>query len=344
MKLKSFITLFLCLFYLVSTAQNEINIGNKKPKCYERNSSASGKRFVEWECGKIVGIIDCNEKLDYDEGSNTILSKSSGSAFTGRCESCFQNGTLERRMNFVNGKEEGPDTTYYKTSCLMVTRNHIYGKEEGLWTYYYDSTSAIAWMMNYKNGMKHGQQVFLNRKGDTTSFENYTDGILNGIKKTYYKESKVEKQVIYKNGLLDGQFIVYNLDQKMLQSVSYKAGKKNGLATYFYDDGTLLRTENWVMDVKNGEFKTLYYEGTVQTIENYKKGLKEGWFEDRFYDQKLKRRALYKKDILIEEHIYDMYGKEISTFGVEASKDVEDDAMPTTGKAKKTKKTKKPKK
>lgn len=343
MKLRSILTLVLCAFQLISIAQ--IEVGNKKPKCYERSNA--GKRFVEWDCGKVVGIIDCNEKLDYDEGSNTILSKSSGSAFTGKCESCYQNGVLERRMNFVNGKEEGADTTYYSSSCLMVTRNHIYGKEEGLWTYYYDSTTNVAWMMNYKNGLKHGQQVFFNRKGDTTSFENYTAGNLNGVKRTYFDSSKVEKQVVYKNGLIDGQFITYNRAGKPLQSVTYKAGKKNGVATYYYDDGTLLRTENWLMDVKNGEFKTLYYEGFVQIIENYKKGQKEGWFEERYFDQKLKRRALYKKDVLIEEHVYDIYGKEISTFGGESSKDVEDDAMPTTDakpkKAKKEKKVKEPK-
>jgi hypothetical protein len=100
------------------------------------------------------------------------------------------------------------------------------------------------------------------------------------------------------------------------------------------------------MDVKNGEFKTFYYEGFVQVSENYKKGLKEGWFEEFFPDQKRKSRALYKKDVLIEEHVWDESGREIKTFGGKVSSGVEDDAVPTAGKKKKEKKpkAKKPKK
>ena len=80
----------------------------------------------------------------------------------------------------------------------------------------------------------------------------------------------------------------------------------------------------------------------IKKIENYKRGLKEGWFEDRDSDQIVRRRALYKKDLTIEEHLFDDEGKEISTFGGAAKKGAEDDAMPADSKKKK--KTKKEKK
>ncbi len=80
----------------------------------------------------------------------------------------------------------------------------------------------------------------------------------------------------------------------------------------------------------------------------YKNGQKDGRFEDRFYDKKLKRWAIYKKDVLIEEHVFDEQGKEIKTFGGAPSSGKEDDAMPTSKKEKKkepkAKKEKKPKK
>lgn len=324
-------------------AQIEVPNAGAQKKCYEKRDALKGKRFVEWECGKIAGVIDCNEKLEYDEGSNTLFSKSSGSPFTGKCETCHQNGILERRINFVNGKEDGPDSTYYETGCLMVVRNHIGGKENGKWVFYYDSTQYIAWEMNYAMGEKNGPQIFMGPKGDTTLMETYKNGVLNGKKKTFYAKSKVEKEVNYLNGVFHGPFIIYNKEGKILQSLNYKQGKKDGTCTYYYDDGTLLRTESWLLDQKNGEFKTLYYNGTVQVIENYKKGLKEGWFEERFPDQKLKRRAFYKKDVLMEEHVYNDQGKEISTFGGTSSKGAEDDEMPVA-KTKKPKKEKKSKK
>lgn len=414
-------------------AQDDLTI--KKKNCYDRSTALKGKRFVDFECGKTAGVIDCNEKLEFDEGSNTLFSASSGSPFNGTCETCHQNGLLEHRIKFINGKEDGPDTTYYESGCMMVVRNHIVGKETGLWTYYYDSTNRIAWEMNYLNGQKNGKQVFLGPKGDTTLYETYLNGVLHGVKKTYYAKSKVEKQVTYTNGVFNGPFITYNKEGKILQSVNYKQGKKNGVATYYYDDGVLLRTENWDMDARNGEFKTLYYEQNVQSIENYKKNknykesrldaevyecstramadevykmlgekqnakqitekindkaglrissnksldeantpylkdvkvkegpnepipfeqkfyvikvnskfttfpvdVKEGWFEERFPDNKLKRRALYRNNVLLEEHVYNEQGKEIKTFGAKSSKGAEDDQVPVDKKKKKEKK------
>ena len=94
------------------------------------------------------------------------------------------------------------------------------------------------------------------------------------------------------------------------------------------------------MGVKNGEFKIFYYQGHIQESENYKKGKKEGWFETFYPDSKDKRRALYKKDVLVEEHKYDEHGRETYTFGAQPDGGDEDDAMPT-GKKKKKKKKKK---
>jgi antitoxin component YwqK of YwqJK toxin-antitoxin module len=322
-------------------AQEDISVGNKKPKCFEKADAQKNKKFVDWECGKIAGIVDCNEKLEFDEGSNTIFSASSGSPYTGRCETCHQNGILERRITFMNGKEDGADTTYYQTGCLMVMRNHILGIENGKWLFFYDSTNYVAWEMNYLLGQKHGRQLFFSPRGDTTLEENYNNGVLNGVKKTYFRDAKLEKEVHYRKGIIDGPFLVYNKEGKLIQSSNYKEGKKNGVFTYNYDDGTLLRTENWIYDIKSGEFKTFYYQGAIQKIENYKRGLKEGWFEDRDSDQIVRRRALYKKDVMIEEHLFDDEGKEISTFGGAAKKGAEDDAMPADSKKKKTKKEKK---
>lgn len=281
------------------------NLDIKRKNCYDRGAAQRGKKFVDWECGKIAGVIDCNEKLEFDEGSNTLFSKSSGSPYSGTCETCHSNGILEHRITFVNGKENGMDTTYYESGCMMVVRNHISGKENGLWTFYYDSTQRIAWEMNYLNGQKHGKQVFMNAKGDTTLLENYSNGVLNGIKKTYYPKSKPEKVVNYANGVFNGLFITYNKEGKMLQSVNYKQGKKDGACTYYYDDGVLMRTENWSMDAKNGEFKTLYYDQSLQTLESYKKnkGKKFEILEGEVYECMNQQTSLEVRKMLEQDNM-----------------------------------------
>ena len=429
---------FLCFLALaaISYAQPKFGV-EKKDSCYKKATERSKQRFAEWECGKIAGVVDCNEKLELDPGSNTVITAAGKKPFSGTCETCHMNGLLERRVKFVNGKTDGVDSTNYASGCLMVVRSHIQGVENGKWMYFNDSTGIMAWEKNYSMGQFHGPQVTYTRKGDTLKFENYNMGVLQGKKVTYDAKGIRIKQVSYKNGELDGPFLVYNKDGKIIEEINYKEGKKHGVFKYYYDDGTLLRTENWDMDCRNGEFKTLFYDGKVQSIEIYKKSagnvtnyyttetyeckdeatakevkklldggkkkaqvleaigskstvnvfedkrilpdqksyfkgakleggvnkpykldgkyyvvlvlkidaiakneIREGWFEDRFPDGKIKRRALYSKDVLIEEHVFDEQGREIKTFGGNANSGKEDDAMPTeTGK--KSKKGKK---
>jgi len=91
----------------------------------------------------------------------------------------------------------------------------------------------------------------------------------------------------------------------------------------------LLMTESWDNGVKNGEFKTFYYQGHLQVLETYKKGIKEGKFQEFYPDQKPKRLAVYVKNVLVEEHLFDELGNETHTFGGGAKSGAEDDAMPT---------------
>jgi antitoxin component YwqK of YwqJK toxin-antitoxin module len=311
----------------------------EKLKCFEKGNKQ--KTYAEWECGKTPGVVDCNEKIDFEENNKTFLSKSGGKPYTGSCETCFENGIRERKITFLNGKEHGQDTTKYYSGCPMVVRNHINGFENGKWTFFYDSTSVLAWEMNYLLGQKHGKHVYFSRYGDTTLLENYKNDILNGVKRTFYKGGKIHRHIYYTNGIINGPFFSYNKEGKLLEKLNYKNGKKDGVFTYYYEDGTLLKTEFWSNDIKNGAFITYYYQGFIQTSENYKKGIKEGWFEEYHANKKLKLRSLYKKGVLIEEHEFNEKGKEIKTFPeVIVEKEVEDDDIEQEIKEKKKKRRK----
>ena len=308
--MKIIITFFLLCFS--SLILSQLDKSGKK-KCYEGNIK-NGQKYIEWQCGKTPGVVDCNAKIDFDERSKTYISASGGKPYTGKCETCYENGMRERFMTFLNGKENGTDTTKYISGCSMVVRTHIEGFENGKWMYFYDSTNIIAWEMNYLVGQKHGKFAYFNSLGDTTLLENYAYDQLHGDKRIFYSNGKVKRSIHYTKGIIDGTFTSYNKDGKMTEKLNYKVGKKDGLLTYYYDDGTLLKTENWLNDVKHGPFKTFYYQGFLQTLENYKKGIKDGWFEEYFPNKKLRIRSLFKKGVLLEEHEFNEKGKEIRTF------------------------------
>jgi antitoxin component YwqK of YwqJK toxin-antitoxin module len=429
--MKNLIT-FLFLI-LISSSFSQIGGKPVREKCNDKQTAREGQRFADWDCGKATNVVDCNEKLELDENTNTIFSRGTGAPFTGTCETCHTNGILERKVSFIAGKENGTDTSYYQTGCPMVIRTHIQGAENGQWTFFHDTIySVVAWEMNFFAGEKHGKHVYFTKKGDTTLLEHYKNGLLDGIKKKYYPESKIKTEINYKKGLMDGQYINYNYDGVVIEKLNYKEGKKDGECTYFYTNGKLLQTENWDMDVKVGEQKTFYLQGHIQTLETWAKGsgketayfsfdvfeceskevakeveaslnnktastkiiselgaqnpvvlyeerlieqkdisflkgkklirgvneaykykdkfyvvlgldrqvitkkeIREGVFEEYFPNQKMKRQAIYKKDVLIEEHVFDEFGNETKTFGGSAKKKTEDDKLPEGKKKKK---------
>lgn len=348
--MKLILFILLGIFSLHVSAQ--IPEVKQQKKCYLKydengNEIKSKPKYSAWECGKVAAYVDCNQRLEFDESSDMIYLKNddmvnaagANKPFTGTCETCHMNGTIERRVSFVNGKQNGIDTTKYMSGCPQVIRNHIQGVESGQWLYYYDSTEYLAWEMNYMMGQLHGRQIYFKENGDTTRWEIYENGVLNGMKRTYYPYSKIKQEANYKMGVLDGLFKIYNRDGVVIEELNYLQSKKNDECKYFYDDGKPLKIEHWIAGVKNGEFKMFFYDGTVQTSENYKKGLKEGVFEEFYPDGKIKHKRVFKKDILLEEYKYDEHGRETYAFPERIITDDEDDAVPSMGD-KKTKKKK----
>jgi len=344
------VAFFLCWQNKALTQIVSINQSQETP-CYQKAQELRKQGIVLPECGKLAGVIDCNEELEYDQELDLFFKKAkdfvrregSGQTFSGSCETCFMNGLLERRIHFLNGREHGTDTTYYPSGCPQAIRSHLQGVESGTWIYFYDSTNITAWEINYYMGKKHGQVLYLKANGDTTKLESYKNDRLDGIKKEYYKGSKLKSEMSYKDGLLDGPFKFYNKDEMLLEEMNFKGNKKHGTQKYFYEDGVLLRTENWTNDVKTGEFKMFYHQGHIQSVETYdKKGLKDGKFEEYYPTHAPKRIAVYRKDQLVEEHQFDEHGNETFTFGGQLISDSEDDDLPSDQLKKK--RTKKPKK
>lgn len=361
-KIKIYTLVLVISFIGYSFGQIGTDLDARNKRCFDKSVERIGQRYVDWECGKSDQIVNCNEKLESDPGTNLVVHGKSGQPFTGKCETCHMNGIRERIVQFTNGKVNGTDTTIYESGCVQVVRNHIDGVENGKWTYYNDTSGLEAWTINYFNGEKHGLSIYYSHfkvgtdkynikignststrtyglyDSDTLRVEYYKMGKLDGKRTEYFPGSKIEKEVNYKEGLLHGSFIIYNKDGIVLQDLNYYQGKKDGVCQYYYEEGSLLSVENWSKGVKSGEFKTFYIQGHIQSKESYnKRGERHGDFEERFPNDKVKRTAIYKKGKLVEEHIFDEYGNEIRTVGVEnPTSGNEDDEVPT--KSKKTKK------
>lgn len=330
---------FLSFILLSNVVMAQIN-QDARLKCYEKPPGYK----PTWQCGLTPGVIDCQEKLVYDEDRKLVVTNSTGAAFTGTCETCYLNGQLEQQVTFVNGKEDGEIITYFKSGCTQVVENYVQGIENGTFTVYYDSTGIVQKESNFYMGQFEGHQYQLTKNGDTVISEYYTNDLLNGMRRDFHPEGKLRTEVNYTDGLINGMYKRYSPEGVLLEEIPYKNGKRNGVLKSYFDDGVVLAVENWTMDVKNGEFKAFFYDGTIRLNEFYKKGVPEGLFEERYPNNQIMWSKIYKKGKLIEEHRYDENGIETYSFGVDDATGAEDDQMPEDQTEKKKKKSKKEKK
>ena len=172
--------IILFVFGIFASSFSQIGpVKKKNNSCTEKGEQRRKNiKYAEWECGKKAGTVDCNEKLSYNQDNNTFLAGMDGTPYNGKCETCHNNGLIERTVSFVNGKEDGIDTTTYQTGCIQVIRAHIQGVRNGQWIYYYDSTAQMAWEMNYFIGQQHGKSIFFTKITITVYYMVYKKHII----------------------------------------------------------------------------------------------------------------------------------------------------------------------
>src|SRR5690606_31961867 len=100
--MKKILFLF-CLIHTVVFAQPNFGVVKRDSvPCYKKAELRAKNRYAEWECGKIAGIVNCNEKLEMSADGKQVVTSNAKMPFSGICETCHMNGILERRVEFVN--------------------------------------------------------------------------------------------------------------------------------------------------------------------------------------------------------------------------------------------------
>lgn len=98
--------------------------------------------------------------------------------FTGRIIEHFKSNTINKSTEYVNGKEEGWQTTFYPDGSLSEKRYFTKGEKDNLHT---------GW---WQNGNKRFEYHF-------------TNGVYNGDYKEWYQSGQLLKHIHYTNGTDD---------------------------------------------------------------------------------------------------------------------------------------------
>jgi antitoxin component YwqK of YwqJK toxin-antitoxin module len=302
------------IFLLISTG----SVFSQK-KCYEDSIDAEG--YIVSDCGRKKGVVNFDEKLMIEPGTNVILWDHNKQPFNGECESCFGHNEKTRfRFKVENGNINGNYVSNYESGCIQERGVKVMGKFDGLIEIFYDSTNAVKEIANYVLGKLDGPQLFLRSNGDTISFENYKviskkdqiESILHGVQKLYYSDSKLESEVNYNLGQLDGAYKKYNKEGILINDRIFKNGKENGRCISYYDDGKKMLEENWKEGVKNGAFILYLPNDSIQFKESYKKGIPDGIFEEYYENRQIKSKIEYLKGKITKEEYWNQYGQVIT--------------------------------
>jgi antitoxin component YwqK of YwqJK toxin-antitoxin module len=254
----------------------------------------------------------CHESVAFDEEHNLyLLRKDYATPYNGTCVSCFPSFTIEEKLNFVNGRRQGTDTSFYQSGCLQSIQSYQIGLQDGPTYVFYDSTNRVQYEIWYQAGQLNGPSIQFSRnaRADTLMYKHYKSGKLDGPQRTYLPNGKLRKISNYREGLAEGAQITYNASAQKESELFFKAGKKHGTWTYYFDSGQTARTETWKDGKKNGLFVSYNELGKVLSSEKYAMDLPIGLHQTFYADGKLKYSCSYSnKGEKLEEYVIDQYG------------------------------------
>ncbi|MEN9700159.1 MAG: hypothetical protein RLZZ301_1357 [Bacteroidota bacterium] len=294
MNLKTLALLFFSINSLLARAQEAEPCYKHKPPCPSRS------------------VQNCHDRVAFDEEKNQyVFRKDYATPYSGTCASCFPNGALEEKLNIVEGKREGVDTSYYYSGCPQSIQSYVLGLQDGPTRVFYDSSALTQFEIWYRAGKFDGPSIHFsnNPSHDTLEVKRYSAGKLNGQQLSYGASKHIQRAVSYKNGLLDGPYLTFSENGAKEMQLAYKAGKKHGTWTYYYESGKIAHKETWDNGLKNGDFITYDENGTILEKESYSQDLPVGIHQHYYDDGKLKYQASYTpKGEKIEVFFIDEYG------------------------------------
>ena len=154
---------------------------------------------------------ECYTRIDgicYEPDSNQ--------PYTGVYTDYYENGQLESRINYKNGKREGFGERFYDSGEVYWRRNWKGGELHGVWeSFYINGKTKI--LSNWKNGKELNQTRF-----------------------TYYESGKLRQKGAFKGDKPNGLYEAFYESGQLERRGTLKEGEQDGVWEYFDEDGKLI--------------------------------------------------------------------------------------------------------
>lgn len=129
-------------------------------------------------------------------------------------------------------------------------------------------TPYLKSIINFKDGIRHGENKEYYHDGTLHSIRNYKNGDVDGKLKRFHPNGKTSESAIYLNDKRDGIYKRYFTNGKKEMVCSYTDGKLNGELTEHYTDGKIQTRSYYNLGRKIGD--TILYNRKGEVIKYVK--------------------------------------------------------------------------
>lgn len=204
-----------------------------------------------YEDGKLVGVT-------YFDRDGNEFAKAGNATGTFPVKGYYPEGQLFFEGNYVDGKEQG-DWTYYFREGMQKSEYHFEnGKLQGPHKEYYKN-GQVKFEQAYEDGEVHGYSKEYYIHGGIKQEGWYQHGFAEQTWISYYADGTIETENYFINGYLYGATNDYNVDGKIFSTHFYEDSDLKGLEFY---DQTGSKTLSVPLISKTETVDTRYTNGT----------------------------------------------------------------------------------
>jgi uncharacterized protein len=167
----------------------------------------------------------------------------------------FENGQIEREINYKRGNRHGANKRYSEDGELANV-------------FYYKDDVAVSYAYNDKNGQLLPPKQLKGGSGKVV---------------TYYSNGNKSTEMEFADGTLTGPYKVYHPNGKLYYyDENIVCGYSNGTITEYYPNGNPKSVIRYVLDEHIGPYKIYYEDGKIKEEGSFYLGFYNG--PRKFYD------------------------------------------------------------
>jgi antitoxin component YwqK of YwqJK toxin-antitoxin module len=130
----------------------------------------------------------------------------------------YSTGILKAEISAVAGLRQGLTRNYNQQGRLISEVNYVNNIREGIARNFYVNSGKLNSSLEYKNGIKDGNEIWYYESGKDYRVTPYVQGVISGIQKVYYENGQLMAEIPYKEGFPGAGLKEYKEDGTLISN------------------------------------------------------------------------------------------------------------------------------